>query len=419
MPSPGIGATPPLDNAALRTMDPVELAKVISRGRYNTAMPAWNIEDGGPLSDYQIEEVIKLIQHGNWQLVRERVVNLGLAPSVPFASEPDEALISQVVALPNGDLLVKGIEVYSRECVACHGADGSGTNLAPPLNTPDIQARAPEELERTIRLGVPGTLMAGWGQALPDDDINAVIALLTHWSEVPTGTIPQPDQPVPVTEESLALGENLYAQNCAMCHGATGMGTRRAPALNAKSFLENTSDLALQQIITLGVSGTAMPAWGNRLTEAEIQAIVGFLRSWEPTAPELSDAERYGGVSAGGGPPWQNNQAGGRGGGPPWRATGGTTPVSPTSSAVAPSTPQANATPQQNVTPQPTVQAHIPQGPPPGRGTGQHNDTTGGSTFASWWSSVDVYAVLLLGGMALLGLWLTIIGYRGATARRA
>ncbi|MBI3737563.1 MAG: cytochrome c [Chloroflexi bacterium] len=73
----------------------------------------------------------------------------------------------------------------------------------------------------------------------------------------------------------------------------------RAPALNVKSFLTDTTDLAIQQIITLGVPGTAMPVWGDRMTKSEIQAVVGFIRQWEPIAPEVATPTRGGG----GGPP--------------------------------------------------------------------------------------------------------------------
>jgi hypothetical protein len=43
------------------------------------------------------------------------------------------------------------------------------------------------------------------------------------------------------------------------------------------------------------------------MTEAEIQAIVGFLRQWEATAPEV--AQPMGPPSGIGGPPWLRNQA--------------------------------------------------------------------------------------------------------------
>jgi hypothetical protein len=60
-----------------------------------------------------------------------------------------------------------------------------------------------------------------------------------------------------------------------------------------------------------------MPAWGDRMTEADIQSLVGFIRSWESTAPEVAEPAR-----GGGGPWWQSGDAqsgSGKGrGGPPW-----------------------------------------------------------------------------------------------------
>ena len=99
--------------------------------------------------------------------------------------------------------------------------------------------------------------------------------------------------------------------------------------MNVKGFLDDTNDLAIQQIITLGVPGTHMPAWGDRLDGAEIQAIVGFLRAWEPEAPEVAEPAR-----GGGGPWWQSqSQPGGSGAqGPAWgqnselQASGGQLP---------------------------------------------------------------------------------------------
>lgn len=269
-------------------------------------MPAWSVEDGGPLSDYQVETMVLLMQKGDWEQTRDRVVNLGLAPLVPFTSEPEQAFLEQVAALPEGDVLAQGVTLYAQQCVACHGADGLGTSLAPALNDPLVSGKEASEIERVIRNGVAGTLMAGWQNALTDDEITALLTLITDWDQVPSGAIPAPDQPVPVTQESLQLGADLYAQSCARCHGAEGQGTQRAPSLNVKSYLGETSDAVLQQIVTLGVPGTAMPAWGDRLSDAEIQAVVGFMRSWEATAPEVATPAR--------------------GGGPWWAVEGGTRP---------------------------------------------------------------------------------------------
>lgn len=324
----GIGPTPPLNNPALASMPYDDLFKTIARGRYGTSMPAWSKDDGGPLSDYQISELVSLVQSGDWQATGDRVVNLGLAPLIPFTTQPDPALLEAVAALPDGEALKSAITIYASSCVACHGADGLGTALAPALNDPAVRAKSTEELTRTITFGSPGTRMSAWSGQLTPEEIARMVTLIQRWDEIPLGTIPAPDVPIPTTAESIARGGELYAANCARCHGPEGQGTPRAPALNVKSFLAQTNDQAMQWIISGGVPGTAMPAWGDRMTEADIQAIVGFIRQWEPTAPEVAVPTRPGG----GGPPWlRNNTAApaqpaqpgqqtpsGGAGGPPW-----------------------------------------------------------------------------------------------------
>ncbi len=299
----GIGATPALNNPALVTMPFEDIQKTIARGRYQTAMPAWSLLDGGPLSDYQIDELVLLIQHGDWAETGNRVVNLGLAPLVPFTTEADPALLEQVGALPDGATLQTAVQLFAANCVSCHGADGLGTSIAPVLNDEDTRAKTADELTRTLTYGNTGTLMTGWSNTLTPEEISALITFIQRWQEMPLGTIPAPNVPIPTTEESIALGSQLYATNCSRCHGPEGQGTPRAPSLNVQSFFVDRSDQAIQQIITSGVPGTAMPTWGDRMTEAEIQAIVGFIRQWEGTAPEVATLTRPGG----GGPPWRNN----------------------------------------------------------------------------------------------------------------
>jgi cbb3-type cytochrome c oxidase subunit III len=350
----GIGATPALNTQGLAESDPAVLEKIIARGLYNTAMPAWSKEDGGPLSEYQISQMVALIQYGNWQETQDRVVNLGLAPLVPFAADPDTEVLAYLATIEGGDVLAQGVTLYAENCVACHGADGLGTTLAPALNDPNVRAKPADDLLRTILYGSPGTLMAGWEKILPQADVDALMVLITQWEQVPTGAIPAPDTPIPVTEESLAMGAEYYTANCSQCHGPEGQGTLRAPALNVKGFLEETSDLAIQQIVTLGVPGTAMPAWGDRLTDAQIQAVVGFIRAWEPNAPEVAEPAR-----GGGGPWWQTqgntngtNTAGGSRGGPPWQRNNSTITQTPPESSAEITLPTPTSLPLE-----PTLQA--------------------------------------------------------------
>jgi mono/diheme cytochrome c family protein len=87
-------------------------------------------------------------------------------------------------------------------------------------------------------------------------------------------------------------GRQLWALNCASCHGDKGQGVV-APALNSKQFLGSVSDEQIGRIASVGISGTAMPAWSNEfggpLTDQEIASIVALLRSFEKTAPSVPD----------------------------------------------------------------------------------------------------------------------------------
>jgi mono/diheme cytochrome c family protein len=384
----GIGSMPPLNNPVLQTMAFEDIYKTISRGRYDTAMPAWSKEDGGPLSDYQIEEMVALIQYGDWNATGDRVVNLGLAPLIPFTTDPDPVLLAEVGNLPGGSTLQTAIQIFSANCVACHGADGLGTGIAPALNDPLLRVKTTDELARVITYGNTGTLMAGWGNVLAPEQINAMVTLIQRWDEVPTGSIPAPDVPVPTTAESIALGSQLYTANCSRCHGPEGQGTPRAPSLNVKSFLTDTSDQAIQQIVTLGVPGTAMPAWGDRMTDADIQAIVGFIRQWEATAPEVAVPVRPGG----GGPPWLRNQS--------------TTTVSPTATSKQPTDgTQQSDTPvlQQQSKHQPDAATQGGGGPPWVQQTL--------TTQTEWWQAIDWQILVLIGVALSIAFTLISIGF--------
>ncbi len=92
-------------------------------------------------------------------------------------------------------------------------------------------------------------------------------------------------------EASVRAGEELFAANCASCHGLQGEGID-APALNSKTLLSSVSDEQLLGLIRSGVPGTGMPAWaqdfGGSLTDEEIRQIISYLRTWEATAPDLT-----------------------------------------------------------------------------------------------------------------------------------
>lgn len=86
-------------------------------------------------------------------------------------------------------------------------------------------------------------------------------------------------------------GQELYADNCAKCHGTNGEGGI-GPPLNSRDLLTATMDETLAGLTRFGVPSTLMPAWGQAsggpFTDEQINQLVAFIRAWEPTAPEIS-----------------------------------------------------------------------------------------------------------------------------------
>lgn len=80
-------------------------------------------------------------------------------------------------------------------------------------------------------------------------------------------------------------GAQLYARNCASCHGATGAPSaamlRSMPALPDLSnprTMAALADSTLVNVVTNG-KGRAMPAYRTRLTPEQVRLIVAHMRT--------------------------------------------------------------------------------------------------------------------------------------------
>jgi mono/diheme cytochrome c family protein len=286
----GLMAYPALDVAA--TMDADTLAKVIERGRFGTEMAAYGIAEGGVLSQSQIDALAALIQHGDWNQVFTVAESRDLIPPELVVAEiPDETL-GQVASLPDGNRLSSGLVLYAENCASCHAVDMAGTTLAPALDTDILRGTESYEIARIIEQGVPGTLMAGWDAALDDSEVDSLVALILRWPDIQAigAEIPVVEsEPLDMSPEAIARGERLFSIACAGCHGDGGYGSPMAPALNNTLFLDNISDAQMRQIIAMGISGTVMPAWGGRFSDAQINDLIAYLRSLAANAPTITE----------------------------------------------------------------------------------------------------------------------------------
>ncbi|HEX4065580.1 MAG TPA: cytochrome c [Acidobacteriaceae bacterium] len=77
-------------------------------------------------------------------------------------------------------------------------------------------------------------------------------------------------------------GSETFKSKCAMCHGANGLGqTPMARTLTIPSFkspdLLKASDATLVDAVTHGKG--KMPAYGGFLNDAQIKAVVAYIRT--------------------------------------------------------------------------------------------------------------------------------------------
>ena len=103
-------------------------------------------------------------------------------------------------------------------------------------------------------------------------------------------------------------GQAIYARMCAVCHGSEGEGYKadRAPALAHSDFLESATDDFLRNTIANGRRGTTMSAWSlarsGPLSRADIDALLAFMRSWQPQpGPALDESATAGDATRGAG----------------------------------------------------------------------------------------------------------------------
>ncbi len=286
----GIGDNPTLNNETVRSMSESDLYKVISRGREGTLMAGWAAEEGGVFSNFLIYDFVTFIQQVNWAYVENRVEELGLTPPEVIQMEVSQEMLVSLSSLPNGERLGDGLTIYAENCSACHGANGSGTVIAPAINSIELRSKSLEEVTVVVKEGVAGSLMSSWQSKLTQDEIGLVVDLIFAWPDVLQAGIVFPESEViniASSPEVIAAGAQLYSVACTSCHGIDGYGTRMAPALNNEIFLSDFPDAVIYQVIAGGVPDTLMPAWGSRLEDQEIQNLVAYLRSWQETAPAI------------------------------------------------------------------------------------------------------------------------------------
>jgi len=219
------------------------------------------------------------------------IVSVGCnsAPGKPKPGLTEEAIRPDQVADFN--------TLYSQNCAACHGEygrNGAAISLANPLY---LSFAGPDNLQRIVSNGVPGTMMPGFaksaGGMLTDQQINILIhGMVQNWSK----PLLLNGQDLPKYAVSLpantARGQEAFGASCASCHGADGTGSSskwKLGSLVDAAYLSLISDQGLRSIVVAGKQEQGMPDYrshsGHALTDQEITDIVAWLASHRTATP--------------------------------------------------------------------------------------------------------------------------------------
>ncbi len=167
-----------------------------------------------------------------------------------------------------------GSAAFKVNCVQCHGSGAAGSPGYPNLNDDEwLWGGSPEDIRTTIAHGIR---FAG------DED--------TRISEMPAyGDILSREEIADVVKHVVALsgggdlsgpGAEVFANNCAACHGEAGKGGAEfgAPDLTDAIWLYGSSPAEITAQVRQPRHGV-MPAWQARLGETTVKELTVYVHS--------------------------------------------------------------------------------------------------------------------------------------------
>ena len=168
-----------------------------------------------------------------------------------------------------------GSAAFKVNCVQCHGSGAAGGKGYPNLQDDDwLWGGDLESIHYTLVNGVrnPGhdasrmSQMPAFAGVLPASDINVLVGYVQSLS----------DPKVKPT----AQGAELFATNCAACHGVDGKGLREfgAPNLTDKIWLYGGDTATLTTTINKARYGV-MPKWDGILDPVTIKMLAVYVHS--------------------------------------------------------------------------------------------------------------------------------------------
>ena len=159
-----------------------------------------------------------------------------------------------------------GERLFMNNCAQCHGSDARGSKGFPNLTDNDwLHGGEPDKIRETITGGRVGTMPPMAAAVGTPDDVKNVAHYVLSLSGSPHDSL------------RASLGKSKFTA-CAACHGMQGKGNTAlgAPNLTDNVWLHGWGEQAIVSIINTG-KVNEMPAQKDKLTEAQIQVLAGYV----------------------------------------------------------------------------------------------------------------------------------------------
>ena len=233
---------------------------------YVVLYPAW------PLVEKGTEGVLGWTSRGQLaeEIAREgdrKAPILAALAKVPIERLPEDSERMQAA-------IAGGRAAFKVNCVQCHGSGAAGFEGYPNLNDDDwLWGGDLKAIEFTLSKGIrqPGgdetrqSLMPAFGDILSREQIEQVSGHVLSLSG---------------KARANAAGAQLFADNCSVCHGPGGEGSRALGAPNLADAIwlyGGTREQVVRQV--RGPRHGVMPAWEHRLDPVTIKMLAAYVHS--------------------------------------------------------------------------------------------------------------------------------------------
>ena len=210
----------------------------------------------------------------------DEMLTMALVGTMPLnassARPRPRGAVPQVPAVAD---LEHGHALFAANCASCHGATGAGDGTGAATLRP-LPANLTEHSYTRARVvdalwnGVAGTSMQAW-RDYPLADLAALADYVRSLDATANRELSAAEQ--------VALGADVYAANCVQCHGAAGDGRGTAVAelrIAPTDFRAQRPSLATAaRALAMGVAGTQMAPWTDRLSDEQRVAVAHYVRS--------------------------------------------------------------------------------------------------------------------------------------------